>query len=70
MVTIGADLHKRSHTVVAVDGTGRKLAERTVAATPTGHLELRRWARRWRQLGAGGLPSPVSTPRSGSPARR
>lgn len=53
MVTIGADLHKRSHTVVAVDEMGRKLAERTVAATPAGHLELLAWAqarfdeRRW-----------------------
>ena len=45
MVTIGADLHKRSHTVVAVDEHGRKLAERTVRATPAGHLELLRWAR-------------------------
>jgi transposase len=44
MVTIGADLHKRFHTVVAVDEQGRKLAERTVRATPAGHLELLRWA--------------------------
>jgi transposase len=34
---------------VAVDGTGRKLAERTVATTPAGHLEVLRWARRWRE---------------------
>jgi len=47
MVTLGADLHKRWHTVVAVDATGRKLDERTVSATPEGHLELRRWAERW-----------------------
>lgn len=47
MVVLGADLHKRWHTVVAVDGTGRKLDERTVSATPEGHLELRRWAERW-----------------------
>jgi len=53
MVTIGADLHKRTHTVVAVDDNGRKLAERTVPATPAGHLELLAWAkerfpeRRW-----------------------
>jgi transposase len=53
MVTLGADLHKRSHTVVAVDEQGRKLAERTVPATPDGHLELLAWAqarfpeRRW-----------------------
>lgn len=45
MVTIGADLHKRTHTVVAVDGHGRKLVERTVTATPTGQLTLLRWAR-------------------------
>jgi transposase len=47
MVVLGADLHKRSHTVVVIDETGRKLAERTVAATADGHLELRRWAGQW-----------------------
>jgi transposase len=45
MVTIGADLHKRSHTVVAVDEHGRKLAERTVRATRQGHEGLLAWAR-------------------------
>jgi len=48
MVTIGIDAHKRTHTAVAVDGNGRPLAERTVASSPAGHLELLRWARRWR----------------------
>jgi transposase len=47
MVVLGADLHKRSHTVVVIDETGRKLAEKTVTATDTGHLELRRWASQW-----------------------
>jgi len=47
MVVIGADLHKRSHTLVAVDESGRKLAETTASATPAGHLELRRWLSRW-----------------------
>lgn len=47
MAIVGADLHKRTHTVVAIDEQGRKFAERTVAATPEGHLELRRWAERW-----------------------
>jgi len=47
MVTIGADLHKRTHTLVAVDETGRKLAEKTAPATTAGHLELLRWAARW-----------------------
>lgn len=47
MVTIGSDSHKRTHTVVAVDANGRKLAEKTVPATSAGHLELVRWAARW-----------------------
>jgi transposase len=47
MVILGADLHKRSHTVVVIDETGRKLGEKTVAATADGHLELRRWAAGW-----------------------
>jgi transposase len=47
MVTIGADLHKRTHTLVAVDEHGRKLAETTVPATAAGHLGVRRWAARW-----------------------
>lgn len=47
MVVLGADLHKRSHTVVVIDEAGRKLAEKTVGATDAGHLELRRWAGQW-----------------------
>jgi transposase len=49
MVIIGVDSHKHTHTVVAVDGSGRKLAERTVSTSSAGHLELLRWARRWRE---------------------
>jgi transposase len=49
MVTLGTDSHKRSHTLVAVDGNGRQLASRTVPATTAGHLEALRWARRWRE---------------------
>jgi transposase len=49
MVIIGVDSHKRTHTVVAVNGNGRKLAEKTVATTADGHLELVHWARRWRE---------------------
>lgn len=48
MVTIGVDAHKRTHTFVVVDGTGRKLAERTIPTSPAGHLEGLRWSRRWR----------------------
>jgi transposase len=49
MVIIGVDSHKRTHTVVAVDGAGRKLAEKTATTAPAGHLELVRWVRRWRE---------------------
>lgn len=45
MVVIGTDVHKRSHTFVAVDEVGRKLGEKTVAATTTGHRKALRWAR-------------------------
>jgi transposase len=47
MVVIGVDSHKRTHTAVATDATGRKLAEKTVVATSAGHLELVRWAGRF-----------------------
>jgi transposase len=47
MIVIGVDLHKRTHTAVATDGTGRKLAEKTIVATSAGHLELVRWAERF-----------------------
>ena len=47
MVVIGIDSHKRTHTAVAADGTGRRLAEKTVVATSAGHLELVRWAGRF-----------------------
>lgn len=47
MVVLGADLHKRSHTIVVIDPGGRQLAEKTIAATDAGHLELRRWAAQW-----------------------
>jgi transposase len=48
-VVVGVDAHKRSHTLVAVDQVGRKLAEGTVAATSDGHLQAVRWAARWSQ---------------------
>ncbi len=49
MVVIGACAHKRSHTPVAIDHAGRKLAEKTVLATPEGHLVAARWAARWQE---------------------
>jgi transposase len=47
MIVIGVDSHKRSHTAVAADGNGRKVAEVTVSTTSAGHLELVRWAGRF-----------------------
>jgi len=47
MVTIGVDLHKRTHTLVVVDQAGRQLATRTVPATVAGHLEALKWALGW-----------------------
>src|SRR6266540_4316332 len=47
MVVLGADLHKRSHTVVVTDMNGQRLADKTVPATDAGHRELRRWATQW-----------------------
>lgn len=45
MVVVGADVHKLSHTFVAVDDVGRKLGEKTVRATTAGHLKVIMWAR-------------------------
>lgn len=45
MVVVGADVHKRTHTFVAVDEVGRKVGEKIVAATTAGHTQALRWAR-------------------------
>jgi transposase len=45
MVVVGADVHKRTHTFVAVDEVGRKLADKVVDATRVGHAEAVMWAR-------------------------
>jgi transposase len=48
MVLLGVDPHKDTHTVVAVDHTGRQLDQTTVPARTLGHAELLGWARyRW-----------------------
>jgi transposase len=49
-VMIGVDSHKRTHTAVALDDVGRRLATKTVAATDEGHLALVEWAARWPQV--------------------
>jgi transposase len=45
MVVVGADVHKRTHTFVAVNEIGRKLGHKTVKATSAGHVEAIMWAR-------------------------
>lgn len=47
MVTVGGDSHKRSHTLVAVDGNGRELDRTSVRATVEGHLMALHWASQW-----------------------
>lgn len=46
MVVVGADVHKHTHTFVAVDDAGRQLGQLTVAATTKGHRKAMVWARR------------------------
>ncbi len=46
MIVIGADTHKNTHTIAAVDAaTGRVLGEKTAAARVVGFGDLVRWAR-------------------------
>lgn len=40
MVIVGIDAHKRSHTAVAVDASGRRLGQRTIGTTSEDHLAL------------------------------
>jgi transposase len=42
---IGVDVHKRTHTFVAVDQNGRELGKKTVPATSGGHASALNWAR-------------------------
>src|SRR5215203_4969624 len=44
MVIVGIDAHKRSHTAVAIDASGRKLGQRTTGTTSEDHLALLSWA--------------------------
>lgn len=44
MVVVGTDVHKRTHTFVAVDAAGQELGQLTVEATSVGHDQAVRWA--------------------------
>ena len=46
MIVIGADTHKRTHALAAIDAdTGQLLGEREITANEQGHLDGLRWAR-------------------------
>jgi transposase len=45
MVVVGTDVHKRTHTFVAVNEVGRKLGQKVVPATTLGHRQALAWAR-------------------------
>lgn len=44
MVVVGIDVHKRTHTCVAVDEVGKKISEVTVPAVAAGHRTALAWA--------------------------
>jgi transposase len=43
MIVVGVDAHKKTHTMVAVDPLGRRLAQLTIDATTTGHQRGCEW---------------------------
>lgn len=45
MVVVGADVHKRTHTFVAVDAVGKQVGQVTVKAITQGHHKALAWAR-------------------------
>ena len=45
MVVVGADVHKRTDTFVAVDQVGKEIGQLKVEATSTGHAKALKWAR-------------------------
>ncbi|WP_156744172.1 transposase [Mycobacterium sp. 1164985.4] len=45
LATVGIDAHKRSHTFVAIDESGRKIGQKVSDTNSLGHLAAIRWAR-------------------------
>ncbi|WP_298041968.1 IS110 family transposase [uncultured Citricoccus sp.] len=45
---IGADVHKKSHTLVAVDPVGKQIGQLQVMATKAGHEKAYRWAKKFK----------------------
>ncbi len=48
MITLGVDLHKRTHTIVAADANGVELRSIIVTAAPVGHRKALRWAKQFK----------------------
>ncbi|MCW2811988.1 MAG: transposase [Friedmanniella sp.] len=67
---IGADSYKRTHTLVAVDDIGRRLAEKTVRTNAEGHLDLLGWSRRLSGAEAGKVVFALEDCRTWPPAWR
>ena len=63
MVVVGSDVHKRTHTFVAVDEAGRKVGELTVKADPKGHDKAIVWAHKRFDDGSPGPSRTVGTSR-------
>jgi hypothetical protein len=65
MIVIGADTHKGSHALAAVDeGPGRVRGGREIKADVAGHLAALRWARGLdgSRVGDRGLPGVLAAP--------
>ncbi len=58
MVVVVADVHKRTHTFVAVDEVGRKLGQLQVEAPTAGHAKALAWTRRAFGHGLALVPTP------------
>jgi transposase len=43
-ITVGVDTHRDTHVAVALDGVGRMVGPKSVAATPDGYREIVAWA--------------------------
>src|SRR5215203_187023 len=71
MVVVGADVHKRTHTFVAVNEVGQQLGELRVSADGKGHAKALRWARQQFQgeRSDAGQASPIRSTRSRWPGR-
>ena len=63
MIVLGADMHKSSHSIVAVDAaTGQLMGEKTVAVAARGFGALVVWALAWRASGCGRLRTAGMSP--------